>query len=163
MLFRSVSQSRYLRINWARDRFTSAGYEQQKGVAPALGGLGNLKIKPYGEHPIPDNGWIHKKENGEIVTRKSYLKTTKTTAQDGVVIMNLPDMPSNTVETIYPAIEKNFYAENGSAFNVSDLRLLIALQKAMEIDMRTGSRYFEYIKTNFNSSPRNDALHQQEV
>ena len=54
------------------------------------------------------------------------------------------------------------YAESTSAFNVSDLRLLIALQKAMEIDMRTGSRYFEYIKTNFNASPRNDALQRAE-
>ena len=84
-----------LRINWRRDRFTAAGYEQQKGVAPAIGGLGNLKIKTYEGNPIPDNGWIHKKENGEIVTRKSYMKTSKTTSQDGMVIMNLPDMPSN--------------------------------------------------------------------
>lgn len=51
---------------------------------------------------------------------------------------------------------------SSGAFNVSDLRLLIALQKAMEIDMRTGSRYFEYIKTNFNASPRNDALQRAE-
>ena len=60
------------------------------------------------------------------------------------------------------AVARNMYAESTSAFNVSDLRLLIAMQKAMEIDMRTGSRYFEYIKTNFNSSPRHDVLQRAE-
>ena len=41
-----------LRINWARDRFTSAGYEQQKGVAPVISSLGNMQIVPKHSYPI---------------------------------------------------------------------------------------------------------------
>ena len=117
---------------------------------------------------IPEDGWIS----------QNYSNGGK--IRDGGTLLNGNPGGGSHTAWLYPqnnesddirtsknyvnaeAIARTMYAESTSGFNVSDLRLLIALQKAMEIDMRTGSRYFEYIKTNFNTSPRNDALQREE-
>lgn len=148
-----------LRINWARDRFTSAGYEQQKGVAPVISSLGNMQIVP--KNPYPINVGI---ENASGMNIHASMA-----AGSGLRNIQTSDASNQNIQDVRWGIDSYTMANalqidqtTGSGFNVSDLRLLIALQKAMEIDMRTGSRYFEYIKTNFNSSPRNDALQRAE-
>lgn len=157
-----------LRINWARDRFTAAGYEQQKGVAPALGQVSQINIVPKvagAEIPITMRG----------STTEGYIWANGKVDPDGIPsgmadITARTDTPGKSPDgrqyfnasssDVANAIQAQ--SASSGAFNVSDLRLLIALQKAMEIDMRTGSRYFEYIKTNFNTTPRNDALQRAE-
>ena len=131
---------------------------------------------------MPTNGWIQRYEypNGKhdkIRNDKGHLHTPIEAYGDyagirreGLKYEGHGNLPPETYQDlddqIYPNLQtvaNGMYVENEmGGFNVSDLRLLIAVQKAMELDMRTGSRYFEYIKTNFNTSPRNDALQRAE-
>lgn len=150
------------KINWARDRFTSAGYEQQKGTAPAIGNIGGtINIIPKSTNPILGG---FQAINGTAVD--AFISSRQSAGAFGNLtgLSNHLGQVQITGTTSPTDIAKTLEGEqpSGGAFNVSDLRLLIAIQKAMEIDMRTGSRYFEFIKTNFNSTPRNDALQRAE-
>ena len=47
-------------------------------------------------------------------------------------------------------------------FNINDLRLQMAIQRAMELDMRGGTQYIEWLQANFNSSPKDARLQKPE-
>lgn len=166
-----IGQQDLLPVNWKKDYLTSMLYSQQKGIAPVL--------NPFINNPqlaIPLSSINYFAGDG---TSKINDKLIPSGSNSNVYVpgVNL-DNPDLTPASLSPfGIGKNdstltnnsqVYSQLGintdsmkaiqGGFNASELRLLFAQQKIFERLMRCGSRYVEYLMSNFGTAPADETL-----
>lgn len=157
-------------VAWKKDYFTSALLSQQKGIAPSLPLSGQLPV-------YTSFGVGSKTDSSVIAGNLSYLytnvmvpsgaasgdawltgiSTTENTKK--APILSPKDFKNNKLEG-----DGNFFVklEDGTTFDVSELRTVIQIQKILERANRTGSRYTEYLRSFFSVSPKDSRLQRPE-
>lgn len=163
----SLDNDDVLKALWPRDYYTSASYEQQKGTAPQVGVsvlkhefVGNMHMSNHSniEDIVPTN-WEIDNDNPKIWRNPTQNRNGADT------IARWQSTTANPPVTIKPeGIDDQIHLRDHESlkFNVADMRYLFAIQKALELDMRAGTRYIEFIKANFNASPRDERLQMAE-
>lgn len=140
------------KINWGRDYLTACATEQQKGIAPMLGMDNKLVPVNLYDYAYPDL-------RGDNVSDLMYMQGTKNA--------------ENTTLTYTGGYAAGDFSIGGTQYamgvdvpglniNVSSLRNMISIQKALELDMRAGTRYPEYLQANFNTKPKDERLSRPE-
>jgi hypothetical protein len=138
-----------LAYNWERDRFTSANYQQQKGTTPDLARAG-------GAIPI----WLSGSTNTQPYT--ATANNTQLTTPTGLGELTTGPVP--TTGLIGGGGGNAMFAKMPLGnLDMNTLRLLAASQRALEHDMRCGSRYTEYLQSNYNASPKDERLQRAEL
>ena len=143
-------------INWQRDYLTACAIEQQKGIAPQI----NL------QGLIPVESWYSSEgASGTILDKQlmisnalGYDNTNFNTITGGFAGRGADYAGADPKVGVLVANANN----STGGITVSDLRNLIAVQKALELDMRGGTRYPEYLQANFNNKPKDDRLQRAE-
>lgn len=136
-----------LNRNWAKDYFTSALFKQQRGVAPALPISGTIPVLFRGPTDIPINA-LYGNTNGSITPDHNDLGWNDTGAE-------IPTSARGRLGYVD--------LKQGSATaDVSDLRLIVQVQKWMERNQRAGVRYTEFLHAHYSVSPRDDRLQRPE-
>lgn len=144
--------------NWRKDYFTSSLPWQQKGVQPAF----DLSVlnPTDGTSVFPVNGSIP----GHSHTVSSNLekgKATDTPPSSGtrsyVVSLNQPNVSVNSAALNTSGLNIDLNGAGGS-FTMPDLRILGQTQRIFERLARCGSRYTEYLYSNFGIAPADGTL-----
>lgn len=157
-------------VAWKKDYFTSALLSQQKGIAPSLPLSGQLPV-------YTSFGVGSKTDTSSIAGNLSYLFSnvmvpSGSSSGDGWLtgisttehpkkapILSPKDFKNNKLDG-----DGNFFVklEDGTTFDVSELRTVIQIQKILERANRTGSRYTEYLRSFFSVSPKDSRLQRPE-
>lgn len=168
----TVDQEEYgiFNVAWKKDYFTSALLSQQKGIAPSLPLSGQL--------PVYTSFGVGSKTDSSIIAGNlSYLYTnvmvpsgassgdpwltglSTTENPKKAPILSPKDFKNAKLEG-----DGNFFVklEDGTTFDVSELRTVIQIQKILERANRTGSRYTEYLRSFFSVSPKDSRLQRPE-
>lgn len=158
----TVDQEEYgiFNVAWKKDYFTSALLSQQKGIAPSLPLSGQLPVHTsldaksnvfeYGMA-----GYFNAKSFGDSSQRTIYdYHFDIPNGQTVLKFLNPSDFDGSD----------NFFVklEDGTSFDVSELRTVIQIQKILERANRTGSRYTEYLRSFFSVSPKDSRLQRPE-
>lgn len=126
------------------DYFTSALPEPQKGNAQSIVGTQLYPVVPYSV------------ETGNFVSNQTHVVQAGPSTPVSSNVMGVGGS-SNLCSSATPAIGSpgvylgfdNLFARNDQGISVNDLRLSVQLQKQLERDARSGSRYVEYIRAAF--------------
>lgn len=157
-------------VAWKKDYFTSALLSQQKGIAPSLPLSGQLPV--WTSFAVGS-----KTDTSSISGNLSYLYSnvmvpSGASSGDGwltgisttenpkkLPVLSPKDFKNNKLEG-----DGNFFVklEDGTTFDVSELRTVIQIQKILERANRTGSRYTEYLRSFFSVSPKDSRLQRPE-
>lgn len=163
-------------VAWKKDYFTSALLSQQKGIAPSLPLSGDLPVYFSVGNTIPTvdtpvfatsyypNG-VSLNSPNQAATRsgvsvvaggtgfKTYVDSRVTVPNSGA-----SGDPSTSSSVVNGLVRLN----DGTTFDVSELRTVIQIQKILERANRTGSRYTEYLRSFFSVSPKDSRLQRPE-
>lgn len=163
-------------VAWKKDYFTSALLSQQKGIAPSLPLSGDLPVYFSVGNTIPDvdtpvfatsyypNG-VSLNSPNQAATRsgvsvvaggngfRTYVDSRVTIPNSGV-----KGDPGTSSSVVNGLVRLN----DGTTFDVSELRTVIQIQKILERANRTGSRYTEYLRSFFSVSPKDSRLQRPE-
>lgn len=158
-------------VAWKKDYFTSALLSQQKGIAPSLPLSGSLPVywnaNPDGittgtflgvqssskasfEYGTTNIGADRNETRAGVNTNNAF-KDTALYFRDTNVRTNFGSLLAGQVRL-----------EDGTTFDVSELRTVIQIQKILERANRTGSRYTEYLRSFFSVSPKDSRLQRPE-
>lgn len=171
-----IGQLDLLPVNWKKDYLTSMLYSQQKGTAPVLNPFLNnpqlsLPVTTIAEawpdeSNVPYYQWLgipeYAGKNIAIVDAKDEVPPPTE-----IKYTNSSNFPSNMgpkpgtppyFNTQLLGIDKSQITNLQGGFNVAELRLLFAQQKIFERLMRCGSRYVEYLMSNFGIAPADETL-----
>ena len=174
----TVDQEEYgiFNVAWKKDYFTSALLSQQKGIAPSLPLSGDLPVYFSVGSEIPSvdtdvyatsyysNG-VSLNSPNQAGTRsgvsvlaggtgfKTYVDSRVTIPNSGV-----KGNPATSSAVVNGLVRLN----DGTTFDVSELRTVIQIQKILERANRTGSRYTEYLRSFFSVSPKDSRLQRPE-
>lgn len=127
------------------DYFTSALPEPQKGKAQSIIGTQLYPVIPLSV------------DSGNLVTNqtKVVIAGPSTPVSTPVALATSPttsylaaSTPAATPTSTFLGFD-NLFARNDQGISVNDLRLSVQLQKQLERDARSGSRYVEYIRAAF--------------
>lgn len=176
-----IGQLDLLPVNWRKDYLTSALYAQQKGIAPTLdmslsNVSGDLELLDIYSKPH-DKSYAHGTDDNYQLLENKYTRAAPTGVMSGygshpdpTILGTFINRATNnfTGWTNY-RIEQGAGLDMKGTFNglaltgatgisASDLRLLFAQQRLFERLMRCGSRYTEYLKSNFGISPTDETL-----
>ena len=162
---KAIGQQDLLPVNWKKDYLTSALYAQQKGIAPVLNPFIN---NPQLSLPVSYDGPYSVTSGQKIsdvfaMSSGSYsFVPTAPVAQPNTGSANvkatLDGASSGNVSGYIGVIDTSALQNIQGGFNASELRLLFAQQKIFERLMRCGSRYVEYLMSNFGTAPRDETL-----
>ena len=162
--------------NWSKDYFTSALLEQQKGPAPTFDFsiinpddlstfFGINAIKNYGASsvtlPAYSSPLVPRTVVDSVVNTTSAAKTLA--SGDELSIKNELDSDpgyffydsGTPANRLIPGVDLRSVA---STLDVADLRAVTQLERILERLNRTGSRYTEYLYSNFGIAPRDETL-----
>ena len=146
----------------SKDYFVSALPWQLKGVAPVLEVTGDASI----------TGWNF----GTIEDHANILTTAVTSGTANLFTDNQPDKPpfklinstQSTADTYAQRFGDNLAAAlasgasditiNGLGFNADEERTMMAMTRIFERLARCGSRYVEYLRSNFGTAPADGTL-----
>lgn len=159
--------------NWSKDYFTSALLEQQKGPAPTFDfslvnpddlstffGLSNTVIDLKTDKSLYAGGGFSTNSN-------KFLEAVDGTTQspnDKLHIAGLnaqsqsPSWTNATIQAKFAGTPGIDFGGLASTLDVADLRTVTQLQRILERLNRTGSRYTEYLYSNFGVSPKDETL-----
>lgn len=171
----NVDEEQYgiFNVAWKKDYFTSALLSQQKGVAPSLPLSGQLPVYTY----YVDKGNVYSSVTGaNSFNRYDYNDEATKFPDKTIFFMDKASNGSQTANFLSPksfapnyvdgkgTIDSAFYVklEDGTTFDVSELRTVIQIQKILERANRTGSRYTEYLRSFFSVSPKDSRLQRPE-
>mgnify|MGYP002769523258 CR=1 FL=1 len=174
----TVDQEEYgiFNVAWKKDYFTSALLSQQKGIAPSLPLSGDLPVYFSVGNTIPTNdtpvfatsyypSGVSLNSPNQASTRagvsvvaggtgfKTYVDSRVTVPNSGV-----KGDPGTSSSVVNGLVRLN----DGTTFDVSELRTVIQIQKILERANRTGSRYTEYLRSFFSVSPKDSRLQRPE-
>lgn len=151
-----------LRVNWQNDYFTSSALQEQRGIAPALPLTGTLPVLFRNLGTVSGNvdsgTLIASGSNASNIdvssgTTSNYLRFGGTTDVDGKVY---------TDGFISTPISASVSLGNAGTFTIPDIRFTSAVQKWMERNEECGSRYGEYLRSQYGVFPRDDRLQRPE-
>lgn len=151
-----------LRVNWQNDYFTSSALQEQRGIAPALPLTGTLPVLFRNLGTVSSNvdsgTLIASGSNASNIdvssgTTSNYLRFGGTTDVDGKVY---------TDGLISTPISGSVNLGNAGTFTIPDIRFTSAVQKWMERNEECGSRYGEYLRSQYGVFPRDDRLQRPE-
>lgn len=163
-------------VAWKKDYFTSALLSQQKGIAPSLPLSGDLPVYfsvgntiPTDDTPVFATSYypsgVSLNSPNQASTRsgvsvvaggtgfKTYVDSRVTVPNSGV-----KGDPGTSSSVVNGLVRLN----DGTTFDVSELRTVIQIQKILERANRTGSRYTEYLRSFFSVSPKDSRLQRPE-
>lgn len=179
-----IGQQDLLPVNWKKDYLTSMLYSQQKGTAPVLNpfinnpqlqlplnvlssvlGDNTTKINDlFGDYFAPQDkvvGVYRTNGSGTVPAGVTPLEAgsgtysanqfseflgTNTSISNSNYKYSLLGFDTDSMQTIQ------------GGFNTSELRLLFTQQRIFERLMRCGSRYVEYLMSNFGIAPTDETL-----
>ena len=153
-------------VAWKKDYFTSALLTQQKGIAPSLPLSGELPVWTRyalrgSSSDFSGTAFASREttRGGEMVTGVRYGSGSSVGYNS---VLNYSEFKGGDAQR--PDFGGNFYVklEDGTTFDVSELRTVIQIQKILERANRTGSRYTEYLRSFFSVSPKDSRLQRPE-
>nr|DAV46642.1 MAG TPA: Major capsid protein [Microviridae sp.] len=126
------------------DYFTSALPEPQKGNAQSIVGTQLYPVIPVNV----ETGNLISNQTKVVVAGPSTPVTTPAALTTNASSYLVGSAPAGAPTTTYLGFD-NLFARNDQGITVNDLRLSVQLQKQLERDARSGSRYIEYIRAAF--------------
>lgn len=154
-----IGQLDLLPVNWKKDYLTSCLYNQQKGIAPTL----NMNFYPEDDFSLYIRDSKNATSTSPVEKLEVGLNPAATTygsnlfaSNAGVTYGNNP--AGNPIQKIRFGFNTDNVLHGNSGISASDLRLLFAQQRLFERLMRCGSRYTEYLQSNFGISPTDGTL-----
>lgn len=126
------------------DYFTSALPEPQKGSAQSIVGTQLYPVIPLSV----DTDNLISQQTKVVVAGPSTPVSTPTTLSTNASSYLVGSTTSASPSSTYLGFG-NLFARNDQGISVNDLRLSVQLQKQLERDARSGSRYIEYIRAAF--------------
>lgn len=127
------------------DYFTSALPEPQKGKAQSIVGTQLYPVIPLSV----DTGNLVSSQTKVVVAGPSTpVSTPVALATSPITSYLAASAPAATPTSTFLGFD-NLFARNDQGISVNDLRLSVQLQKQLERDARSGSRYIEYIRAAF--------------
>lgn len=126
------------------DYFTSALPEPQKGNAQSIVGTQLYPVIPL----AVDTGNLVSNQTKVVIAGPSIPVSTPTTLTTNASSYLVGSTGTAAPSTTYLGFD-NLFARNDQGISVNDLRLSVQLQKQLERDARSGSRYIEYIRAAF--------------
>ena len=127
------------------DYFTSALPEPQKGNAQSIVGTQLYPVIPLSV----DSGNLVSSQTKVVVAGPSVPVSTPVALATSPTTSYLAASTPAAVPTGTFLGFDNLFARNDQGISVNDLRLSVQLQKQLERDARSGSRYIEYIRAAF--------------
>ncbi|MDR2964475.1 MAG: hypothetical protein LBU88_01725 [Treponema sp.] len=146
---------------WEKDYFTSMLPWQQRGEPVSIGLHGDTFADFYDSvfSLPPHSEQLETTSAVDVAQRVSFGTSEVSYGFRAGGPTYLPE----SIGTLRGALNKNQVSlDNVSTFDVSELRFLFQLQRFMERSARTGSRYVEFLKGQFNANPRDDRLQRPE-
>lgn len=163
--------------SWQKDYFTSAFYDRQKGIAPALPITGYANTNFTVDSLPSDVGFDKAVVNSQQTNTGSFRLQTTSLGTEGVnqvatfgFTQGQPTFPESAPATITMSDSKaKTFAQwltanndvdltNLGTFSVNDMRDMFAIQRFLEGLMRGGSRYIEFLQYNYGVSPSDARL-----
>lgn len=139
-----------LPVAFRKDYFTSALEQQQRGIAPAL----PVDITLSG-NPLVN---FHTDDVDFSPYTPSYPKQIIGAGTSGLKFSN-----KNSYEgSVVADVSASSISASATTFNVSDMRLVFAMQRLMELNERSGYRYITYLKAHFGAYPTDERLDRPE-
>ena len=127
------------------DYFTSALPEPQKGNAQSIVGTQLYPVIPLSV----DTGNLISQQTKVVVAGPSTpISTSVALATSPTTSYLAASTPAAVPTSTFLGFD-NLFARNDQGISVNDLRLSVQLQKQLERDARSGSRYIEYIRAAF--------------
>lgn len=126
------------------DYFTSALPEPQKGNAQSIVGTQLYPVIPLNV----DTGNLVANQTKVVIAGPSTPVSTPAVLTTNTTSYLVGSAPSGTPTSTFLGFD-NLFARNDQGISVNDLRLSVQLQKQLERDARSGSRYIEYIRAAF--------------
>lgn len=169
----TVDQEEYgiFNVAWKKDYFTSALLSQQKGIAPSLPLSGSLPVywnaNPDGINTGTFLG-VQSSSKASFEYGTTNIGADRDETQAGVNTDNafkdtaLYFRNTNVRSNFGSLLAGQVKLEDGTTFDVSELRTVIQIQKILERANRTGSRYTEYLRSFFSVSPKDSRLQRPE-
>lgn len=127
------------------DYFTSALPEPQKGNAPSIVGTQLYPVIPLS---VDTGNFISQQTKVVIAGPSTPVSTPAALATSPTTSYLAASSPAAVPTSTFLGFD-NLFARNDQGISVNDLRLSVQLQKQLERDARSGSRYIEYIRTAF--------------
>lgn len=134
--------------NWEKDYFTSSLPWQQRGTAPALPIAGTTNAV-WQASTFPSVAGSMNVQVDHVNVNQPYLLPGGNFPVGSANILGA--FNANTVDL-----------STATTFDIADLRLAFQIQKWMERNARTGSRYTEFLHAHFGVSPRDERLQRPE-
>lgn len=164
-----------LKVNFKKDYFTSATPELLKGEIPSLGLGGNAAVDFSHVFPTMGSTTDFTSGTGSLTPNlKVISEAGQPLVYDAVIGSGSQSTYNNgnaTVKASYDALQagnltafnKAFVSAAGlGTFDVSQLRQLFAYTRIKERASRCGSRYTEYLRSNFGVAPRDERMQRPE-
>lgn len=126
------------------DYFTSALPEPQKGNAQSIVGTQFYPVIPLSV----DTGNLISNRTKVVIAGPSVPVSTPTTLTTDSASYLVGSSTTGSPTSNFLGFD-NLFARNDQGISVNDLRLSVQLQKQLERDARSGSRYIEYIRAAF--------------
>lgn len=144
----SLSAENLHKRAWRKDYFSSALSNQQKGTPPALPISGTLTVDPV-------DADITVASENDATARTLRIDSTDDKLQAASYAGTTSDM-----RWVDPSLQVDISA--GTTFDVTDIRLAVSIQRWLEKNARTGSRYTEHLRAHHGVAPRDDRLNRPE-
>lgn len=126
------------------DYFTSALPEPQKGSAQSIVGTQLYPVIPLSV----DSGNLISQQTKVVIAGPSTPVSTPSALATSSASYLAASSPASAPTSTFLGFD-NLFARNDQGISVNDLRLSVQLQKQLERDARSGSRYIEYIRAAF--------------
>ena len=154
--------------NWKKDYFTSALPFQQKGIRPsfdfaAINPLTGTSIFPLVKLAGETSGavWVGN-VNPDSAPTVSFSNSTGIPFSNQSHVDEWYEQQNSKLNDVSATASKDLLGADlstvGNSFTTTDLRLMTQLQRVMERLARCGSRYTEYLQSNFGVSPADETL-----
>nr|DAE50701.1 MAG TPA: Major capsid protein [Microviridae sp.] len=132
------------KVSKVHDYFTSALPEPQKGNAQSIVGTQLYPVVPLSV----DTGNLISNQTKVVIAGSSTSVPTPVALAAGTSSYLASSSPASAPTNTFLGFD-NLFARNDQGISVNDLRLSVQLQKQLERDARSGSRYIEYIRAAF--------------
>jgi hypothetical protein len=126
------------------DYFTSALPGPQKGQAQSIVGTQLYPVIPVNV----ETGNLIENQTKVVIAGPSTPVSTPAALTTNTTSYLVASQSAGAPTTTYLGFD-NLFARNDQGISVNDLRLSVQLQKQLERDARSGSRYIEYIRAAF--------------
>lgn len=156
---------------WRKDYFTAAYYARQKGTSPSipLTGTGSVKWQHSFDEALDHSEFLINNSYGNLGAVKTIgVRNFSASAKSGTFYFpNSPSdqavitgsgLPTKRQEFLEYLNSNSFDLSKVGTFTVDDLRDMFAIQKFMTKLMMAGSRYIEFLQSQFGVSPSDARL-----